>query len=341
MTGALTAQAVADLVGGRLLGEGALELRRVRSLDRAGPDDLSVCAGNRWLPALENTRAGAVLLGPDLANSAGPATRIIVDDPMQAIRKVAMALAGEDDIVPGVDSTARIGAGAALGSDVRIEADALIGENVVIGDRSVIGAQVIIEAGVRIGNDTRIDPGTIIHRGAVIGDRVYIKSRAVIGGPGFGFVSSASGHERIPQLGGCILEDDVEIGSNSTVDRGSLDDTVIGTGTKIDNMVHIGHNVRLGKHCLVMAGVGVSGSCRIGDWVVLAGQAGLAGHLEVGDRARIGAQAGVISSIPAGAAVSGYPARPHREFLRAQAALYRLAAHVDTLEALARGEEDA
>src|SRR5690606_39956129 len=150
-----------------------------------------------------------------------------------------MALAGEDDIVPGVDSTARIGAGAALGSDVRIEADALIGENVVIGDRSVIGAQVIIESGVRIGNDTRIDPGTIIHRGAVIGDRVYIKSRAVIGGPGFGFVSSASGHERIPQLGGCILEDDVEIGSNSTVDRGSLDDTVIGTGTKIDHVGYI------------------------------------------------------------------------------------------------------
>ncbi len=340
MTGALTAQAVADLVGGRLLGDGALELHRVRSLERAEANDLSVCAGNRWLPALESTRAGAVLLGPDQEQAAGPAIRIIVADPMQAIRTVAMVFAGEDSVAPGVDPTARIGSGAVIATDVRIDAHAIIGENARIGERCVIGAQVIIGPGVKLGNDVRIDPGVVIHAGAVLGNRVYIKARSVIGGPGFGFVSSAAGHERIPQLGGCILEDDVEIGSNTTVDRGSLDDTVIGAGTKIDNMVHVGHNVRLGKHCLVMAGVGVSGSCRIGDWVVLAGQAGLAGHLEVGDRARIGAQAGVISSIPAGAAVSGYPARPHREFLRAQAALYRLAAHVDTLEALANREDD-
>src|SRR5690606_32675552 len=191
VTGALTAQAVADLVGGRLLGDGALELHRVRSLERAEANDLSVCAGNRWLPALESTRAGAVLLGPDQEQAAGPAIRIIVADPMQAIRTVAMVFAGEDSVAPGVDPTARTGSGAVIATGVRIAAHAIIGENALIGERCVIGAQVIIGPGVKLGNDVRIDPGVVIHAGAVLGNRVYIKARSVIGGPGFGFVSSA------------------------------------------------------------------------------------------------------------------------------------------------------
>ncbi len=339
--GALTAQAVADLVGGRLLGAGRQPVARVRSLGSAGPDDLSVCSGRRWLDALAGTRAGAVLIPPELEEVPGPETRIVVADPMQAVRLVAQLFADQEPVAPSIDPSARIGAGVALGENVRIGAAVVIDADSRLGDRCVIGPQVVIGAGVRIGNDVRIDPGAVIHGGVVIGDRVYVKARAVIGGPGFGFVSSAAGHQRIPQVGGCILEDDVEIGANSTVDRGSLDDTVIGKGTKIDNLVHVAHNVRLGEHCLVMSGVGISGSCRIGNHVVLAGQAGLAGHIEVGDRAMVGGQAGVIADVPAGSRVSGYPARPHREFLRAQAALYRLTPHVDALESLAAPEDDA
>lgn len=333
-------QAVADLVGGRLSGVGDVRITRVRSLEGAGPGDLSVCSGTRFLAALEATRAGAVLLPPELADAAGPAARIVVDDPLRAIATVARALAHPEP-PPHIDPTVRLGSGVRLGNDCRIDGYVVIGEDVVLGDRARIGAHVVIEAGVQIGDDVTLDPHVVIHAGSVLGARVHCKSSAVIGGPGFGFHSDDTGHHRVPQVGGCVLEDDVEVGAGSCIDRGSLDDTVVGQGTKIDNLVHIGHNVKLGRHCLVMAGVGVSGSTRVGDRVVLAGQAGLVGHIEIGDDARIGAQAGVIASVPARGVVSGYPARPHREFLRAQAALYRISPHIDALEALMRRSDDA
>jgi UDP-3-O-[3-hydroxymyristoyl] glucosamine N-acyltransferase len=337
----MTAQAVADLVGGRLSGAGDLVIRRVRSLERAEPDELGVCSGGRWLAALAATRAGAVLMGADTADAPGPTTRIVVDDPMRAMAMVAAALSGQNGAGTGIDSTARIGAGVQLGAGCRVGAYAVIGNNVSIGAGVSVGPLSVIESDVKLGEDSVVEPRATIHSGAQVGARVLIQSGAVIGGQGFGFLSSPAGHERVPQVGGCILEDDVEVGAGSCIDRGSLDDTVVGQGTKIDNLVHVAHNVRIGKHCLIMAGVGIAGSTRIGDGVVLAGQAGLAGHLEVGNGARIGAQAGVISSVPDGASYSGYPARPHREALRAQAALYRLAAHVDALEALVDREDDA
>ncbi len=339
MPSALTAQAVADMVGGRLYGHGEVLLRRLRSLERAEADALTICIGPRYADALIRTRAGAVLLPDTLRESAGPETRIVVDDPARALAAVAKVLYPVAGAAPAIDSTARIGHGTTFGVSPRVGAYAVVGERVQIGDRVTLGPHVVIESGVVIGDDVRLDARAVVHRGSVLGDRVWCKAGAVIGGEGFGFSSGADGHHRSPQVGGCILEADVEVGSSSCVDRGSLDDTVIGTGTKIDNLVHIGHNVRMGSHCLVMMGVGVSGSTRIGDRVVLAGQAGIVGHLTIGDNARIGAQAGVISSVDAGAAVSGYPARPHREFLRAMAALYRLTPHVEALEALVAAQE--
>lgn len=316
-------------------------LRRVRSLERAEPDELAICSGGRWLAALAATRAGAVLLTPATADAPGPATRIVVADPMRAMSTVASALSTNDNIAPGIDATVRIGTGVRLGADCRIGAYTVIGDNVHIAAGVEIGPLSVIESDAQIGAGSRIDARVVIHHGAQLGARVQVKSGAVIGGEGFGFLSSATGHERVPQVGGCLIEDDVEIGAGTCIDRGSLDDTVIGQGTKIDNLVHVAHNVRIGKHCLIMAGVGIAGSTRVGDGVVLAGQSGLSGHLEVGDGARIGGQAGVISSVPANAAYSGFPARPHLEFLRAQAALYRLAGHVDALEALVHQEDDA
>src|SRR5690606_23974405 len=211
--GALTAQAVSDLVGGRLLGAGDLLLRRVRSLETAGPEDLAICSGGRWLAALAATRAGAVLVAPEIAAAPGPAARVVIGEPMRALCLIAPSLGGEAASAPGIDPTARIGAGAVLGDGVRIDPYAVIGDGAVIGADSVIKSHVVVEADVRIGTAVRIDPGAVIHRGAVLGDRVYIKSRAVIGGPGFGFASDQNGHQRIPQVGGCILGDDVEIGA--------------------------------------------------------------------------------------------------------------------------------
>ena len=315
-------------------------VRRVRSLERAEPDELAICSGGRFLAALATTRAGAVLLSPDTADAPGPITRIVVDDPMRAMSTVAHALTVHDR-AHGVDPTVRLGPGTTLGDDCCIGAYTVIGANVTIGAGVDIGPLSVVESDCHIGEQSRLEARVVLHEGVQVGRRVQIKAGAVIGGQGFGFLSSAKGHDRIPQTGGCVIEDDVEIGAGTCIDRGSLDDTVIGQGTKIDNLVHVAHNVRIGKHCLIMAGVGIAGSTRLGDGVVLAGQAGLAGHLTVGDGARVGAQAGVIASLPEGAAVSGYPARPHREFLRAQAALYRLAGHVDALEALVRPDEDA
>jgi UDP-3-O-[3-hydroxymyristoyl] glucosamine N-acyltransferase len=337
----LTAQAVADLVGGRLIGPGDVRLTRVRALAVATPDALSLCAGPRWVEALAVTSAGAVLVTAAHEGVPGPATRIVVDDPMQAIAAVAMMLTADAEGPPGIDQTARIGRDVTIGADCRIGPHVVLGDGVVVGRGTIVAPLVVVEAGARLGEQVRLDPGVVVHAGAILGDRVHCKAGSVIGGPGFGFVSTAEGHQRIPQVGGCILESDVEVGANSCIDRGSLDDTVIGRGTKIDNLVHVGHNVRLGEHCLLMAGVGVSGSTRIGDRVVLAGQAGLVGHLDIGDDVRVGAQAGVISSVPAHGVVSGFPARPHREFLRAQAALYRLTPLVDALERLAGESDDA
>lgn len=335
----LTAQAVADLVGGRLSGDGAVPLGRVRSLERARPDELAVCSGPRFRDALAASRAGAVLLPPECADDPGPATRIIVDDPMRAMVRVATALEGSGPPA-GIDPSAQIGTGVRLGAGCRVAAGVVIGDGVTIGDRTSIGPLTVIEAAVTVGADVALGPRVVVHHGSRLGDRVVCKAGAVIGGPGFGFLSSADGHARVPQVGGCHLEDDVEIGSNSCIDRGSLDDTVIGRGTKIDNLVHVAHNVRIGRNCLLMAGVGVSGSTRIGDGVILAGHSGVVGHVQIGDGARIGGQAGVISSVAAGESVSGFPARPHLEFLRAQVALYRLAPHVAALEALLRREQD-
>jgi UDP-3-O-[3-hydroxymyristoyl] glucosamine N-acyltransferase len=341
MTGsALTAQAVADLVGGRLVGPGEVPLRRVRALDRADAEALAHCSGPKWRDAMARSAAGAVLVPAALAEAPGPATRIVVADPTRAIAIVAARLHPVPPAAIGMDPTARVASDARLGANVSVGPFVVIGRGVTIGDRVQLGARVTIEDGAQVGDDTRLDAHVVIHHGVVIGRRVHCKSGAVIGGDGFGFVSDANGHSRVPQVGGCILEDDVEVGSNSCIDRGSLDDTRIGRGTKLDNLVHVGHNVQLGAHCLLMAGVGVSGSTRIGDGVILAGQSGVGGHLTIGDGARIAAQAGVISSVEAGEAVSGFPARPHREFLRAQAALYRLAPYVKVLESLANEETE-
>ncbi len=335
----MTAQAVADSVGGRLYGQGDLLLRRLRSLERAESDSLAVCLGPRHARALAGSRAGAVLLPESLQESIGPATRIVVADPAQALIMASRLLHPAVAAPPAIDATARVGPGARFGEDPRVGAYAVIGGGVTVGDRVRIGPHVVVEDGAVLGDDVRLDVGVMIYSGAVLGDRVWCKAGAVIGGDGFGFAPGPGGHRRTPQVGGCLLGDDVEVGSSSCIDRGSLDDTVIGRGTKIDNLVQIGHNVRMGVDCLVMSGASVGGSTLVGDRVTMAGQVGIAGHLSIGDDARIGAQAGVIASIAARNDVSGFPARPHREFLRAVAALYRLTPHLPALEALATAKE--
>jgi len=333
-SGSLTARAVADLVGGRLLGDGAIRIHRVRSLDRAGPDALSFAVSARYAADLDSSKAGAVLVPEALASGAGPGTRIVVPDPYGALVRVLHALYPDETPEPGIDSTARIGAGAEIGPDVSIGPFVVLGRNVRLGARCRLAQGVSVGDGVIVGDDTTLGPGVVCYPGTRIGNRVVLKAGAVLGGDGFGYLSDANGHARIPHVGACILEDEVEVGSNTCIDRGSIDDTVVGRGTKLDNLVQVGHNVRIGERCLIMAGVGIAGSTRVGNDVILAGHVGVTDHLAIGDRARIAAKSAIFGDVPAGASFSGHPARPHRQFLRAQAAMYRLAAIVDELERL-------
>ncbi len=331
----LTARDIASLVGGELMGPGDARLVGVAALDRARPSDLSFLASGRYLPYFQRTSAGAVLLTPEFrAVSGGPATRIVVDDTHQALLGVLRAWHPDPAPRWGIDPGARIEAGARWTGRIALGTGARIGRGAVLGADCVIGPSATIGAACRIGDRCRIEEHATVHAGTVLGAGVTVRPGARVGGPGFGYVSGPLGHERLPHAGGCVLEDGVDVGANSTIDSGSVSQTVIGTGTKIDAQVHVGHNVRIGSRCLIMAQVGIGGSTEVEADVILAGQAGLAGHLRVGAGARVAAQAGVIGDIPPGETVSGYPARRHRDVLRQAAALGRLTPLVSVLEHL-------
>jgi len=342
MTAPLTAAEAAALVGGELIGDGAAPLVGVAPLDRAGPRDLAFLASGKYLPEFEASRAGAVLCRPEHRScQPGPATRIVVADPHKALLRLLGRLYPAPERRPGVHPSAVIGSGARLGRDVLLGPYVVVGEGAELGDRVTAMAGVVIGDGVTVGEDTTLHPHVVLYPGARLGARVILHAGVRIAVDGFGYVRGPLGHEKIPHVGRCIVGDDVEIGANSTLDRGSVGDTMVGPGTKIDNLVHIGHNCRIGARCLLMGQVGMAGSMRVEDDVIIAGQAGLAGHFTVGRGARIAAQAGVMAEVPAGATYFGYPARPHREAMRAVAAMYKLAKIADRLEELVERDSSA
>ena len=318
-------------------------IRSVASLDRAGPDDLSLVVSAAYRTELKNSRAGALLVTEDLAaEAAGLSTAIVVRDPARALASVVSTLYPAPAPRPGIDPTACIGPGAELGEAVSIGPHVVLGARVRIGARTRLDPGVIVDDDTVIGEDSRLGSHVVCGSRIQLGSRVVVKAGAVLGGTGFGFHSGPEGHERIPHVGGLVIADDVEIGSLTTIDRGSIDDTVIERGTKLDNLVHIGHNVRIGEHCILAGGVLVGGSSRLGRFVIIGGGAGIGDHVVIGDGARIGAGTGVFRDVPPGSTMSGYVARNHRETLRVQAASVRLPAIIADLERLvAERREDA
>lgn len=319
-----TVHELATFVAGTVEGDPARRISGVAPVREAGPTDLTFVIDDRYARELTVSHPGAALIPEDLRLPGYDTSFIRVPDPHGAFGRLLGLFFPERTAASGVHETGIVGHGVELGEDVCIGPFAVLGDGARIGARTVLGAHTIVDGDVVIGDDCAIADSCSIHDGARIGDRVKLHSGVRVSVDGFGYSSGPNGHTKVPQVGGCRIGDDVEIGANSTVDRGAIGDTVVGAGTKIDNLVHIGHNVRIGPQCIIVAQVGIAGSVDIGDRVQLAGQAGIAGHLSIGDGARIAAQAGVIGDVPAGASYSGYPARPHRQAMRASAALRRL-----------------
>ena len=330
-----TAGQLAKLVGGEVRGPADVILAGVASLEHAGPNDLTFVISPHYASLLPSSAAGAVLVPQTLAEAlAGPATRIVVGDPRRAITSLVPLFHPAPEPAWQIAPSARIGRGTRWQGRVAIGDGAIVGLGVRLGTDCVIGRFATLGDGVVLGDECRVDAQASVESGVSLGHRVHISAGARVGGPGFGYVSSPAGHEPVPQVGRCRIDDDVDIGANCVVDRGTLGETVVGQGTKIDSLVKIAHNVKIGARCLIMAQTGVAGSAVVEDDAVLAGQVGMADHSRVGRGARVGAQSGVIGAVPAGATVSGYPARDHREVLRQAAVLRRLAPLVSSLEAL-------
>jgi UDP-3-O-[3-hydroxymyristoyl] glucosamine N-acyltransferase len=323
-TGPHTLAAVADAAGGKAPAR-RLMLSGVAPLQLAGPDQVSFLDNRKYVPALEQTRAGAVIVHLELAGKVpASAVAIVTPEPYAAWAKVAALFHPEPPLSPGIHPSAVISPDARIDPSSEVGPLSVIGKGAEIGPRCRIGPLAVIGDGVVLGPECRIGAHASLSH-ALLGARVYVYPGARIGQEGFGFAMNSEGFHSVPQLGRVILESDVEVGANTSIDRGSLHDTIIGAGSRLDNMVQIGHNVRVGRGCVIVAQAGVSGSTILEDHVMLGGQAGLTGHLRVGRRARIGAQAGVMADGPAGADMVGSPAQPARAFFREVAALRRLA----------------
>jgi len=320
----MRASVIAELVAGEWSGGADPELDGVAPLDRAGPGDISFLAHPKYLRYVDTTEAGVLLVARQLESKCGDRPRIVVGDVHRALAVILPVLYPTAEPEPGVHATAILSEGCELADGVSVGAYAVIGRSARIGARARIGAHCVVGDDCVLGEDAVLHPHVTLYPRVRIGDRSVLHTGVRAGVDGFGYAYVDGAHRKVPQVGGCVVGRDVEIGANTTIDRGSVGNTEIGDGVKIDNLVHIAHNVRIGAHSLIIAQVGIAGSTTVGHHVTLAGQAGIPGHLTIGDGATIAAQAGVFGDVPAGEVYSGYPARPHKEALRAQAGLSRL-----------------
>lgn len=325
--GPFTLKELAAAAGAELadIGNAGRKVNAVAPLDRAGPQDISFLDNTKYLEDFAASRAGACIVHPKHADRAPRGMALLLaEEPYQAYAAVAQHFFPAPPVMPGIHASAQIDASASVAESASIGPGAVIEAGAEIGERSRINANTVIGAGVSIGDDCRIGANATIQY-SLIGDRVILHPGVCIGQDGFGFAMSGAGHQKVPQLGRVIIEDDVEIGAGTCIDRGSGPDTVIGAGTKIDNLVQIGHNCQIGRGCIIVSQVGLSGSTRLGDFVVMGGQAATAGHLSVAPGSRFAARSGIVGDIPDQGTYGGFPAVPVREWHRQTATLARIA----------------
>lgn len=314
-------------IGGATLADGVDPKRRVEDvapLSQAGPAHLSFLDNRKYLADFEKTGAGACFVRPELAGRAPAGTAcLLTPNPYMAYALAAQALYPESPAVAGRHSSSVVDPAAVVASDCQIGPGVVVGPGVKIGARCRLMPNAVIDAGVEIGDDCEIGANAFLSH-CVIGSRVRIYPGVCIGQPGFGFAMGKTGFVTVPQLGRVLIGDDVEVGANATIDRGAGPDTVIGSGTRIDNLVQLGHNVQVGRNCVIVAQTGISGSTRLGDFVMTGGQSGFAGHLSVGSGARVAAQSGVMRDVPPGGEVMGSPAVATKQYMRQVAHLSKL-----------------
>ena len=329
----MTLAELAERLGCRLDGDGTIDIQAVAGIEDAGPGTVTFLANPKYEKTLAHTRASAVILTERAP--AAPCAMLRTPEPYLAFARAVRLFAPDQRPAPGVHALAAVAGDARVGRDASIGAFVAVGEGARIGDRTVIYPNVTIGPGASIGNDCVIHSNVAVRERVTIGDRVILQNGVVVGGDGYGFVRRADGtHEKIPQVATVVIEDDVELGANTTVDRPAVGETRIKTGTKIDNLVQVAHGVVVGRNVLMAAQVGIAGSTEIGDDVIFGGQVGVGGHLSIGRGAVAVGQSGVTNSLDPGAFVAGYPAIDNREWRKASVVFRRLPELKRRVEAL-------
>lgn len=313
----LTVATIANMAGGEVEGEGSASIRGFAKIEEAAPGDLTFIANPKYAHFIHTTQATAVLVGRDFDPAGAHGAALIrVDDPYAALAGLLSALAPKPHTPDGVEEGAHVAPGVEVPEGCYIGAFAYVAPGVKLGSGVKVYPHCYIGAGVRIGSGSVLRSGVKVYEGCEIGERCTLHSGVVVGADGFGFAPSPEGYEKIPQIGNVVIEDDVEIGANTTVDRATFGSTRIGRGTKLDNLVMVAHNVEVGRHNVMAAQTGIAGSTKIGDWNRVGGQTGFAGHIKVGDRNEFGAQSGVPHSVGNDKRLIGYPVVDIRTFAR-------------------------
>jgi UDP-3-O-[3-hydroxymyristoyl] glucosamine N-acyltransferase len=319
----VTVQQLAEWVRGEVLGNGDLPISNARTLAEAQPGDITFVEHEKHLPSWNASRASAAVVPASVPVNGRPLIR--VPDPLMAFARIVQHLRGRPPAATGaIDPTAHVHPTAKLGPGATLGPFAVVGEGARLGANCTLHAGACVGRYCQLGDDVTLHPHAVLYDDCVLGNRVTVHANAVIGADGFGYRTQDGRHVKVPQLGWVVLEDDVEIGACTTIDRGTFGPTRIGTGTKIDNLVMVGHNCRIGRHNVFVSQVGIAGSVTTGDYVVMAGQVGVADHVTVGDRAILGAKAGVPKDVPADARLLGSPAIPDRDFFRNMLSLDKL-----------------
>ncbi len=329
-----TAAEIAARLDGKVIGDGSVSLKGFAPAERAKAGDLTFAENEAYFAQAERSAAAAVVVDGDFTSR----TKVIirVANARVAYAKVLPLFFPEPTFAPGVHATALVARTARVDATAHIGPYCIVGERAVIGARSVLDAMVHVSDDCRLGSAVRIFPQVVLYPRTEIGNRVRVHAGTVIGSDGYGYVLDAGTHRKVPQVGNVVVHDDVEIGANVTIDRGALGSTVIGRGTKIDNLVQVAHNVVVGEHCLLVSQVGIAGSTRVGNQVTIAGQVGVTGHLRIGDRVVVAAKSGVMRDIPAGEQWAGAPACRSIQTKRQWIAVEKLPALLRRVAALER-----